>query len=226
MAGFLRSTGKIASNGAAQVNGLFKFLGIGDDTRAAAKRLSKNVKTAVGSEMKDIGKRIGALDDNIKNTAKNIASRSNSDAGTVNKHLSETYGKYKNQADSLTNEIRGSKIEDKNQAAAVLNARREELTQGAISDIISKHNISQEEATGLFNNMKTRDSLINAQSGVASNALGSPLNLAKTYMLEGGPLATYAKGAALVTAGQFMNGSRTSLTEQNGQRDIAGVPFF
>jgi len=59
-----------------------------------------------------------------------------------------------------------------------------------------------------------------------SNAIGAPFAMAKTALMDGSPLAVYAKGAAVVTAGQFMNGSRQSLTEQNGQKDIAGIPFI
>lgn len=50
----------------------------------------------------------------------------------------------------------------------------------------------------------------------------------KNYMMDGSPLSMYAKGAAAVTAMQYMNGSRSGisgLVTQNGERDIAGIPF-
>jgi hypothetical protein len=92
----------------------------------------------------------------------------------------------------------------------------------ALNDISGKYNISADNMNTITGTM----SLSNRLAKRYTDAATAPLSLAKDYMLDGSPLATYAKGAAIVTGAQFLNGSRTSLTTQNGQRDIAGVPFI
>ena len=49
---------------------------------------------------------------------------------------------------------------------------------------------------------------------------------AGSYVGEGGLMKKYMRGALALGALDYATGSRTSLTEQNGQRDIAGIPFI
>jgi hypothetical protein len=92
----------------------------------------------------------------------------------------------------------------------------------ALGGIAEKYGLTQD-------NLNTIDRTMGLSQRVADRYMAgamAPFNMVKEYALDGSPLSVYAKGATAVTIAQFMNGSRTSLTEQNGQRDIAGIPFI
>ena len=92
----------------------------------------------------------------------------------------------------------------------------------AMSNIKEKYGMNDGHIDQINNTMQNSQKVADSYY----NAAKAPFGMAKDYILDGSPLATYAKGAVGVTALQFMNGSRTSLTQQNGQKDIAGVPFI
>lgn len=214
---FFRAMGKgVASNAAAHKNTLFKVLGVGAPTKKAAKDAKEAMKVLGGEEMKNLSKSISQADEGIGGVMESILKgRDDISAKDVKKHVNSTLGAYNDEISWL-----------KGLSGDELTARTKEIQNTHVQNLANTLGADTDAASALLGTTAHRNNLINKQADAYGKAMGAPLNLAKTYLKDGGPLATYAKVAVPLTAMQFANGSRTSLTEQNGQRDIAGIPFI
>lgn len=118
-------------------------------------------------------------------------------------------------------------------------ARLNEMSADDVSKSILSDNLSGLKTDDIFGGEKdmiTKDNIqsmykdIDKRYGKQAEALGSmittPFKTAGSFFADSSPAGAYTKGALGITAMQYMNGSRDSLTSQNGQKDIAGVPFI
>jgi hypothetical protein len=202
----------ILSNAKADAQDLFRYaqkmplLGVTD--RGANKIASRAnmIKEAFSDETKEAAKM-------LRNNVDNI----NGESGML-----ENIAKAHNTANSLKGEDAVTRGQMSSEIGAAHRITDEKERAAALSGIASKYGIDDNKMGYIGDTISQSNDL----SRKYWNAASAPFGMVKDCALDGSPLSFLAKGAVAATAAQFIGGSRTSLTEKNGQRDIAGIPFI
>lgn len=206
-------TREIASNAALTTEGIFRsiskfpLLGVTDAG-------GKSISNRAGDIAEVFSKETQAMRENVSQQVQNL----NGEGGIL-----DEIANAHNTANGLSGEQaigKGNIAEDIN--AAYTYGRTAKDRASNLADVGGKYGMNASHMDAIQETMDSSSKLADTYT----RAGAAPFGIVKDYFLDGSPLSMYAKGATAVTAFQFATGSRTSLTEKEGQKDIAGIPFI
>ena len=203
---------ELASNASAIMQDLYKF---GKDLPLLG--VTKKGQNKIGARAGDIAEAFSPETKAFREATSNKVNSINDEGGIL-----DQITKNHNSTNGLTGDAEISRDRISSDITKAHHVSGEKERAEALSKVRSDYGIGEDHMNTIGSTIADSKKL----AGTYEKAAKAPFGMAKDYFMDGSPLATYAKVATVATAAQMIGGSRTSLTEKNGQRDIAGIPFI